>query len=51
MATSRLAMGDVQIAARDGHQLPDGTGLGPNGEPTNNPKDVIKGVLLPFGGV
>ena len=50
MATSRLAMGDVQIAARDGHQLPDGTGLGPNGEPTNNPKDVIKGVLLPFGG-
>ena len=50
MATSRLAMGDVQIAARDGHQLPEGTGLGPNGKYSNDPKEVIKGVLLPFGG-
>ena len=50
MATSRLAMGDVQIAARDGHKLPEGTGLGPNGNPSNDPKEVLKGVLLPFGG-
>ena len=50
MATSRLAMGDVQIAARDGHQLPEGTGLGPDGNASNDPKEVIKGVLLPFGG-
>ena len=50
MATSRLAMGDVQIAARDGHQLPEGTGLGPDGKASNDPKEVIKGVLLPFGG-
>ena len=50
MATSRLAKGDVMLAARDGHTLPDGTGLGPDGEPTNDPNEVLKGVLLPFGG-
>ena len=50
MATSRLAKGDVMIAARDGHDLPDGTGLGPDGQPTNDPNEVLKGVLLPFGG-
>ena len=40
MATSRLAMGDVQIAARDGHQLPEGTGLGPDGNASNDPKEL-----------
>jgi len=50
MATSRLAKGDVMLAARDGHDLPDGTGLGPDGQPTNDPNEVLKGVLLPFGG-
>ncbi len=50
MATSTLAMGDVQIAARDGHELPHGTGLGPDGKPSDNPAEILKGVLLPFGG-
>lgn len=50
MATSRLAKGDVMLAARDGHDLPDGTGLGPDGQPSNDPNEVLKGVLLPFGG-
>ena len=50
MATSRLAKGDVMLAARDGHDLPDGTGLGPDGMPSNDPNEVLKGVLLPFGG-
>ena len=50
MATSTLAKGDVQIAARDGHDVPDGTGLGPDGQPTNDPAEILKGVLLPFGG-
>jgi delta1-piperideine-2-carboxylate reductase len=27
-----------------------GVGLGENGEPSNDPKEVLKGVLLPFGG-
>ena len=50
MATSRLAKGDVMLAAREGHELPDGTGLGPDGLPSNDPHEVLKGVLLPFGG-
>ena len=39
MATSTLAMGDVQIAARDGHSVPHGTGLGPDGNPSDDPKE------------
>ena len=50
MATAAMAMGEVQIAARDGHQVPIGTGLGPNGELTSDPREILKGVLLPFGG-
>ena len=50
MATATMAKGEVMIAARDGHTLPDGVGLGENGEPSNDPKEVLKGVLLPFGG-
>lgn len=49
MATAAMAMGEVQIAARDGHSVPMGTGLGPNGELTEDPKEILKGVLLPFG--
>ncbi|MGB1714751.1 MAG: Ldh family oxidoreductase [Arenicellales bacterium] len=50
MATASMAMGDVQIAARDGHEVPAGTGLNADGAPTTDPKEIIKGVLLPFGG-
>ena len=50
MATSTLAKGDVQIAARDGHGVPPGTGLGPDGKPSDDPAEILKGVLLPFGG-
>jgi delta1-piperideine-2-carboxylate reductase len=50
MATSTLAMGDVQIAAREGHSVPYGTGLGPDGKPSDDPAEILKGVLLPFGG-
>ena len=50
MATARLARGDVMLAARDGHEVPEGTGLGPDGEPTTDPEAILKGVQLPFGG-
>ena len=50
MATATMANGEVMIAARDGHSLPDGVGLDENGEPSNDPKEILKGVLLPFGG-
>ncbi|MDD9858306.1 MAG: Ldh family oxidoreductase [Gammaproteobacteria bacterium] len=51
MATASMAMGEVQIAARDGHQVPPGTGLNAAGEATTDPASIADGgVLLPFGG-
>ena len=50
MATAAMAQGEVQIAAREGHQVPLGTGLGPDGQLTTDPNQILKGVLLPFGG-
>jgi len=50
MATASMAMGDVQIAARDGKPVPLGTGLDADGNPTTDAGAIAKGVLLPFGG-
>ncbi|XDZ65879.1 Ldh family oxidoreductase [Alphaproteobacteria bacterium LSUCC0684] len=51
MATASMAMGEVQVAAREGHDVPPGTGLDKNGEPTTDPAAIADGgVLLPFGG-
>lgn len=50
MATAAMAMGDVQIAARDGKSVPLGTGLDADGQPSTDPAAIAKGVLLPFGG-
>jgi delta1-piperideine-2-carboxylate reductase len=51
MATASMAMGEVQVAAREGHDVPPGTGLDKSGEPTTDPAAIADGgVLLPFGG-
>ncbi len=51
MATASMAMGEVQVAARDGHKVPFGTGLNNKGEKTDDPSAITNGgVLLPFGG-
>jgi delta1-piperideine-2-carboxylate reductase len=50
-ASSAMANGDVQIAAREGRQLPPGMGVDKNGEPTTDPSAILNGgALLPFGG-
>ncbi len=50
MATSTMAMGEVQVAARDGHKVPYGTGLNKDGKKTDNPSEIANGgVLLTFG--
>ena len=50
MATSTMAMGEVQVAARDGHKVPFGTGLNKDGKKTDNPNEIANGgVLLTFG--
>ena len=51
MATAAMALGEVQVAAREGHKVPIGTGLNKDGKETTDPKEIAKGgVLLPFGG-
>ena len=45
-----MALGDLQIAARDGNQVPLGTGLDKDGIATTDPAKIAAGVLLPFGG-
>ena len=51
MATAAMAMGEVQVAAREGHKVPIGTGLNKDGKETVDPNEIAKGgVLLPFGG-
>jgi delta1-piperideine-2-carboxylate reductase len=50
-ASSSIANGDVQIAAREGHRLPEGYGVDRDGNPTTDPAAVLDGgALLPFGG-
>jgi len=51
MATAAMAMGEVMVAARDGHKVPLGTGLNKDGKETIDPREITKGgVLLPFAG-
>ncbi|MFD2641726.1 Ldh family oxidoreductase [Pseudomonas japonica] len=51
MATSAIAHGDVQIAARKGELLPEGMGVDRAGQPTRDPAAILDGgALLPFGG-
>lgn len=41
MATSAIAHGDVQIAARKGEQLPEGMGVDRDGQPTCDPQAIL----------
>jgi delta1-piperideine-2-carboxylate reductase len=51
MATSAMAHGDVQIAARAGQRLPEGMGVDAQGQPSSDPQAILDGgALLPFGG-
>ena len=51
MATASMAMGEVQVAKREGYKVPLGTGLSIDGKETTDPGEIADGgVLLPFGG-
>jgi delta1-piperideine-2-carboxylate reductase len=49
-ATAAMARGEVQIHARDGHDVPLGVGIDADGNPTTDPNEVLKGAQLSFGG-
>ncbi len=49
-ASSVMARGEVMLAAREGHSLPEGVGVDAAGNPSTDPDEVLKGALLAFGG-
>lgn len=50
MATAAMSRGEVTIAAREGRSVPMGTGLDAAGDLSTDPSEILKGMLLPFGG-
>lgn len=50
-ATSTMAHGEIQLAAREGRILEQGIGVDSDGHPTTDPQAILDGgALLPFGG-
>ncbi len=49
-ASAAMARGDVMIAAREGHSVPEGVGIDAEGRPTTDPNEILKGAQLAFGG-
>jgi delta1-piperideine-2-carboxylate reductase len=49
-ASASLARGEIMIAARDGHEVRSGVGIDQEGNPTTDPKAILNGAILPFGG-
>lgn len=51
MATSEGARKKVKKALAEGQAIPEGWSLDEAGEPTTDPAEALKGVMLPFGGM
>jgi LDH2 family malate/lactate/ureidoglycolate dehydrogenase len=50
IGTASVMWGDVQLMARLGHELPEGTGFDEEGNPTRDAAKVLKGGVAPWGG-
>lgn len=50
MATSAGARGKIFVAEKKGEQIPTGWALDIHGDPTQDPTEALRGVLLPFAG-
>lgn len=49
-ASSVTARGEIQLHLRDGKAIPEGWAIGPDGQPTTDPKTALAGAQLAFGG-
>lgn len=49
-AASATAYFNIVRAARDGQAIPEGWAMDGHGDPTTDPEQALRGVLLPFGG-
>src|SRR5580658_1530551 len=50
IGTASVMWGDVQLMARLGHELPEGTGFDQDGKPTRDAAAALKGGVAPWGG-
>ena len=50
MATTVAARGKIRLAAKTGEKIPFDWAIGPDGRPTDDPNEALKGSLLPIGG-
>lgn len=50
MALSAVALGRIRLAAAGGQRIPPDWATGPDGLPTTDPEEAIRGMLLPAGG-
>jgi LDH2 family malate/lactate/ureidoglycolate dehydrogenase len=50
MALSATAMGKIRLAAAAGQEIPDNWAMAPDGRPTTDPAEAIKGMLAPAAG-
>lgn len=50
IASSAVARGNIQNAAREGASIPLGWALDNEGKPTTDPQAALKGCVIPFGG-
>jgi LDH2 family malate/lactate/ureidoglycolate dehydrogenase len=50
IGTASVMWGDVQLMARLGHELPEGSGYDEDGNPTRDASKVLKGGVAPWGG-
>lgn len=49
-SSSKISVGEVIIAKRDGKQIPEGFGLDKEGNPSTDPSTILSGGILPFAG-
>jgi LDH2 family malate/lactate/ureidoglycolate dehydrogenase len=50
IGTASVMWGDVQLMARLGHELPEGTGFDEHGDPTRDASKALRGGVSPWGG-
>ncbi|MBT8583797.1 Ldh family oxidoreductase [Polynucleobacter paneuropaeus] len=50
MSLSAVARGKLLIAAKKGEKIPEGWALTADGQPTTNPHEGLKGLMVPLGG-
>jgi LDH2 family malate/lactate/ureidoglycolate dehydrogenase len=50
IASSTVAQGRIILASRAGTDIPPDWAIGPDGNPTQDPDEALKGAVLPMGG-